>query len=103
MGGNAPGMDQDPSKTAADVQPIFFSTTAALAATNGPSTGAPECRNAGAVRRIWAAKNYMEKRKSTKLDSPKDLVGFVAQLQIEPAQLAVVPSHYEMVAGWVHV
>ena len=53
--------------------------------TKWPETGAPECRNAGAVRRNWAAKIYMEKRKNTKLDSPKDFVGFVAELQIEPA------------------
>ena len=36
-------------------------------------------------------------------DSPKHLVRLVAQLEIEPAELAVVPSHYKMVAGRMHI
>ena len=40
---------------------------------------------------------------SALFDSPKHLVRLVAQLEIKPAELAVVPSHYKMVAGGVHI
>ena len=36
-------------------------------------------------------------------DVPEDLVRLVAQLEVEPAQLAVVSAHDEVVAGRVHV
>lgn len=36
-------------------------------------------------------------------DEPENLVRLVAQLEVEPAELAVVPAHDQMISGGMHV